>query len=100
MKKSHDSDTIYKFQVNILMVNSLFEYSNKDLIASGMRVVMNATQPKGQRVDSIEILCAECAPIKYKPIDMDQVYRVITSDFLANGGNGYTMFPKHLQNYA
>ena len=100
MRKAHDSDTIYKFQVNILVIKRLSWYLNKDLIASGMRVVINATQPKGQRVDSIQILCAECTPIEYKPIDLDRVYRVITTDFLANGGNRYTMFPKHSQNYA
>lgn len=85
--------------VNI-KINNFFEYLNKTSIATGMQVVINGTQPKGHRVVSVEILCAECTPIEYKPIDLDRMYRVITTDFLANGGNGYTMFPKHLQNYA
>lgn len=66
---------------------------------SGLRYLVNATLPKGQRVLEVEILCKECTPIEYKPIDLDQPYRVIATDFLANGGNGYTMLSDHLQNY-
>lgn len=63
-----------------------------------MRVVVNATQPKGNRVISIEIPCADCSPVEYKPIDLNQTYRVVATDFVSGGGDGYTMLSDHLQN--
>lgn len=63
-----------------------------------MRLVLNATQPKGHRVVSIEILCEECTPVEYKPINLNESYRVVATDFLAGGGNGYKMFKDYQQN--
>lgn len=65
-----------------------------------MQLVINATQAEGQRVVSIDILCRECTPPQYQPIDIDRMYRIVATNFLANGGNGYKMFEKHRQNYA
>jgi 5'-nucleotidase / UDP-sugar diphosphatase len=31
-----------------------------------------------------------------QPLDPDRVYTVVTNDFLANGGDGFTMFKKAL----
>lgn len=61
--------------------------------------MVNATQPKGNRVVSIEIRCDECSPVEYKPIDLEQTYRVIATDFVAGGGDGYTMFADNLENH-
>ena len=60
----------------------------------------NVTQPKGHRVVAVEVLCQECTPVEYKPIDLEQTYRVVATDFLAGGGNGYAMLADNLQNYA
>ncbi|XP_055326816.1 apyrase-like isoform X2 [Sitodiplosis mosellana] len=81
-------------------VNNENTHLKQFLQISGLRLVVNATQPKGHRVVAIEILCEECTPVEYKPIDLNQTYRVVATDFLANGGNGYTMFSEHMQNYA
>lgn len=64
-----------------------------------MKMVVNATQPVGNRVISIEMLCEQCTPLEYMPINLDQIYRVIAVDFVANGGNGYSVFKMHKQNY-
>lgn len=60
---------------------------------------VNLTQPVGQRIMSIRVRCEECSPAEYKPIDLDRFYRIVAPDFLARGGNGYTIFSMHGQNY-
>lgn len=60
---------------------------------------VNATKPEGSRVNSVEILCEECTPVQYKPLDPNRYYSVVATDFLANGGNDYTMFAEHQQNF-
>lgn len=65
----------------------------------GMKLEVNATKPIGERVVSIHILCGACVPVQYEPIDLTKLYRVVTTDFVANGGNGYKLFQDHMQNY-
>lgn len=64
-----------------------------------MKLVLNATEPVGKRLISIKIRCEECSPVRYQPIEPNRSYRVISTDFLAQGGNGYTIIPMHYQNY-
>lgn len=64
-----------------------------------MQLKVNMTKPIGERVISIDILCGECLPIRYEPINRNKLYHVVTTDFLAKGGNGYTFFQNHMQNY-
>lgn len=42
---------------------------------------VNLTQPIGQRITSIRIRCEECSPVEYKPIDLNQFYRIVAPDF-------------------
>lgn len=65
----------------------------------GMRIDVNVTRPVGKRLISIWIRCEECSPVEYIPIDLNRFYRIITPDFLAKGGNGYSIFPMYGQNY-
>jgi len=51
---------------------------------SGMTIEADATRPPGQRVLSVKVGDA--------PLDDAKVYKVATNDFLARGGDGYTMF--------
>lgn len=64
-----------------------------------MKIDVNTTQPVGQRILSIRIRCEECLPVEYEPIDFDRFYRIVAPDFLLKGGNGYTIFSMHSQNY-
>lgn len=65
----------------------------------GMRIQVNTTQPEGSRIKSIDILCEECSPVQYEPIDLDKSYRVIGDEFLSAGGDGYTTISDNKQNY-
>ncbi|XP_059222625.1 apyrase-like isoform X6 [Stomoxys calcitrans] len=62
------------------------------LQVSGLKVTYNFTQPYGQRIQEIKVRCQSCAVPKYLPLDMQNEYRIISSDFIAEGGGGFTMF--------
>jgi 2',3'-cyclic-nucleotide 2'-phosphodiesterase (5'-nucleotidase family) len=49
---------------------------------SGMRVKADLTRPDGRRVVAVEI--------GGRPLSDAQVYKLVTNDYLANGGDGYT----------
>ena len=51
---------------------------------SGVTVKVNLKNPAGSRI--IEVL------VGGKPIELDKVYTVVTNDFMAAGGDGYTAF--------
>lgn len=65
----------------------------------GMRIEVNTTQPEGSRIKSIDILCEECSPVQYAPIDINKSYRVIANNFLSGGGDGHTIISDNKQNY-
>ena len=51
---------------------------------SGMTIEATLSRPPGSRVTSIRVGDA--------PLDESEIYTVATNDFLARGGDGYTMF--------
>ena len=51
---------------------------------SGLTIAADPSRPPGSRVQSIKVGDAA--------LDENKVYRVATNDFLARGGDGYTMF--------
>lgn len=55
--------------------------------SGGLRWTVDVTQPKGSRVQNLEIRNASG---NYDAFDLSKTYRVITIDFLANGQDGYT----------
>jgi 5'-nucleotidase/UDP-sugar diphosphatase len=57
---------------------------------SGMTIVANRSFPPGSRVISIRVGKA--------PLDAKRTYRVATNDFLARGGDGYSMFADVFRN--
>lgn len=59
---------------------------------SGIRVVYDMSKKPGHRVQSADVLCAQCDIPSFSPIDLHKQYGVITSDFILNGGDGYTVF--------
>ncbi|HKL76507.1 MAG TPA: 5'-nucleotidase C-terminal domain-containing protein, partial [Halanaerobiales bacterium] len=50
---------------------------------AGMSFVFAKDRPAGERVLEIEV--------NGKPLDHDKMYKVATNDFMAAGGDGYTM---------
>lgn len=53
---------------------------------AGIKFGFDPTKEKGKRVD------LKTVTIKDKAIDLGQKYKVVTNDFIAAGGDGYTMF--------
>jgi 5'-nucleotidase / UDP-sugar diphosphatase len=51
---------------------------------SGMRFAADLSKPAGQRVLSVHVGDA--------PLDETKIYRMATNDFMARGGDGYSMF--------
>ena len=49
-----------------------------------------------QRVVSASVRCLECAVPRYLPLDEDQEYSILLSEFLIGGGDGYSMFTDEL----
>jgi len=61
-----------------------------------MHVVYNLDRPIGSRVHNVTLLCLECDIPRYEPLNSDKEYKILTSSFVAGGGDGYSMFPGEL----
>lgn len=57
----------------------------------GIHVVYDLSRNPGNRVVTVDVLCTQCRVPSYEPLKMDEVYKVVLSSFLANGGDGYQM---------
>lgn len=76
---------------NVLDENGqpLLEPSGGFLQVAGARVYYDTTLPTEKRILSIDILDPETKA--YKPLDKSETYYLVTNDFLAAGGDGFTM---------
>lgn len=70
-------------------------YSYYQLQVSGLNIVYNVTNPIGDKVVSVKILCNKCIVPKYLPLDEDEVYPVIVPSYTAAGKDGFTMLLDH-----
>lgn len=74
--------------------NGLSDYSPPGVFGgrfpqvAGLRFTADLSQKVGQRVQRVEIGNAQQG---YTPLDPNGVYRVATNDFMASGGDGYTV---------
>ncbi|XP_061392520.1 apyrase-like [Musca vetustissima] len=81
-----------EFSLKELNLNEGKITSSIFLQVSGMKITYNITKPFGERVQKIKVLCQDCKVPKYEPLVADREYRIVTSDFIAEGGGGFTMF--------
>lgn len=51
----------------------------------------NLQNPEGQRIVDVKVVCSECEVPEYLPLDNDKFYDIVLSNYLLNGGDGYTM---------
>lgn len=75
---------------------SVTSYDTRDpdgafLQVSGIRVKYNLNNPEGQRIVDVKVICSECEVPEYLPLDNDKFYDIVLSNYLLNGGDGYTM---------
>ena len=68
---------------------SMLPETNGAFSQTDLQVVYSESKPAGERIDEV-LLDGE-------PIDRNAVYTVATNDFMAVGGDGYTMFGRVLQ---
>ncbi|EDV20502.1 5'-nucleotidase [Trichoplax sp. H2] len=59
---------------------------------SGVRVVYDLSKPPLSRVTKAEVRCTNCTVPVFVPLDDKKFYKMVISSFMANGGDGYTMF--------
>lgn len=59
---------------------------------SGLYVEYDMNQPPEKRVVNVKVLCGYCEVPMLENINLAKKYRIVVQDFLANGGDGYSMF--------
>ena len=67
------------------------------LFCVGIKVIYDLTQPVDSRVKALSIRCADCIIPEYQPVENNKVYSIITSSFLYNGGDGYSMIKDNIE---
>uniref|UniRef100_A0A182VXJ9 Apyrase n=1 Tax=Anopheles minimus TaxID=112268 RepID=A0A182VXJ9_9DIPT len=60
---------------------------------AGVHVVYDLARPPMQRVVQVQVRCARCQVPMYDDLKDDEHYRVLLSQFLYDGGDGYDMLP-------
>ena len=58
---------------------------------AGLRLVVDLSAPPGQRIVSVEVTRGERAG----PLDPERAYRIVTNNFIRQGGDGYTALRDH-----
>jgi len=56
---------------------------------AGLKFSADLAKPVGARVTDVQVGNAKDG---FKPLDKNASYRIVTVDFIANGGDGYSMF--------
>uniref|UniRef100_A0A023FKJ3 Putative 5' nucleotidase n=1 Tax=Amblyomma cajennense TaxID=34607 RepID=A0A023FKJ3_AMBCJ len=89
--------------INGTVVEKMFEHSvtnytldpearkGRFLQVSGFRVEYDLTQPNGQRVISVSVLCRNCTVPTYEAINGNATYKIVTADYLTRGGDGFKL---------
>lgn len=83
------------FQTTLNGFMSIFFF----LFLTGLIVTYNVNRPVGDRVVSVEVRCTECRVPDYEPLELDKTYRIVSTPFVATGGDGYTAIADNLKNY-
>ena len=65
------------------------------LQVSGFKVVYDVRKPPGGRVMSLKVVCEDCKE-GYVDLQDSEQYKVVTSNFIASGGDNYSMLPNNL----
>lgn len=65
---------------------------------SGIKVVYDLKQNPFNRIVDLKVLCQKCDIPRFEAINDEKYYRVILTDYLANGGDSFSMFPKYARN--
>ena len=62
---------------------------------AGLRYAINPKAPVGHRIHDVEVKCADpSGAARWAPIAPDRRYRVVTLEYLARGGDGFSVFAR------
>lgn len=61
-------------------------------------MTLDLRRPKGQRVVDLLVRCSKCKYPRYNPIQMDEIYKVATVNYLLNGGDGHVILKENKKN--
>lgn len=70
----------------------------KLLQVSGLKAVFDLSKPFNHTLISVDVLCRLCAIPRYETLDSETFYRVAMPDFLARGGDGFSMIANGARN--
>lgn len=68
------------------------------LQVSGLRIVYDLNKPKGNRVVSVKVRCANCSVPTYEDLETEENYSVLLTDFILKGGDGFRMIQENSMN--
>eukprot|EP01066_Platyproteum_vivax_P009518 Platyproteum_vivax@DN4196_c0_g1_i3.p1 len=60
---------------------------------AGMRFIFNPSNPVGSRIESDSITIQETETDEWGPIDFNRSYLLVTKEYIADGRDGYEVFP-------
>ena len=66
---------------------------------SGFKVIYDVTKKPGARVVSARAVCDNCGGDGYEDLEDETEYNVVTSNYVAGSGDGYTMLLEDRTNY-
>ena len=82
--------------MTILLVQSIIHLNpSVFLLYTGIRVQYDVNTSSPYVVD-VQLRCAACTVPTYSKLDPDRIYSVLTSNFLIEGGDGYSMILPNL----
>ncbi|XP_077553004.1 protein 5NUC-like isoform X1 [Haemaphysalis longicornis] len=86
--------TINGSELRAMFEHSVSAYGAKKkegrfLQVSGFRVKYDLGKHNNSRVESLEVLCRKCKVPRYEAVKDWKVYRVVTTDYVGRGGDGY-----------
>lgn len=61
---------------------------------SGIKATFDLKRQPFDRIVDVKVLCQKCIIPKYEPLDDAKVYKVSLTKYIADGGDGWSMFPE------
>lgn len=88
------------FAIREVLEFSVHEATNLHVMqVSGIKVVYDMSRKPYDRIIDLKVLCQKCQIPRYEDIDAMKYYRVAMGDYLAFGGDDFTMIPKNARNH-
>jgi 2',3'-cyclic-nucleotide 2'-phosphodiesterase (5'-nucleotidase family) len=63
------------------------------LQVSGLQITYDISRPIGKRVVEVLAVCTKCRVPKLEPLEPKKIYKILISEYISNGGEGYSMLP-------